>query len=43
MDGDGAAREAELKSLREKNEELRAKLREQSARACAGVGSNRHS
>jgi len=33
MDGNGAAREAELKSLREKNEELRAKLREQSARA----------
>ena len=29
MDGDGAAREAELRSLREKNEELRGKLREQ--------------
>ena len=33
MDADGAAREAELHSLREKNAELRTKLREQSARA----------
>ena len=33
MDGDGAAREVELQSLRDKNEELRTKLREQSARA----------
>jgi hypothetical protein len=33
MDADGAAREAELQSLREKNADLRTKLQEQSARA----------